>query len=167
MKCMTSALVEIIFYWAWLIISVWENEQKLKEKTVNYFALRHHWSIEECTREHSESGKHYARIVCVSLISTLEVARYDCFPLRFSLTFQPPLFCNVTWWCYPIGCQILHVLAILYSSLQWTDLWIKSIVCLCLQDTFVAIQSHNVTWCQEAIRILAFVWLTKSFERQP
>ena len=47
--------------------------------------------------------------------------------------------------CYPIGCQILHVLAILYSSLQWTDLWIKSIVCLCLQDTFVAIQSHNVT----------------------
>ena len=57
--------------------------------------------------------------------------------------------------CYPIGCQILHVLAILYSSLQWTDLWIKSIVCLCLQDPFVAVQSHNVTmytlcyqlWC--------------------
>ena len=37
------------------------------------------------------------------------------------------------------------MLAILYSSLQWTDLWIKSIVCLCLQDPFVAVQSHNVT----------------------
>ena len=56
--------------------------------------------------------------------------------------------------CYPIGCQILHVLAILYSSLQWTDLGIKSIVCLCLQDPFVAAQSHNVTWCQRSVRIL-------------
>ena len=69
--------------------------------------------------------------------------------------------------CYPIGCEILHVLAILYRSLQWTDfIWIKSIVCLCLQDPFGAVQSHNVTWCQKAVRILAFVWLT-SFERQP
>ena len=25
--------------------------------------------------------------------------------------------------CYPIGCQILHVLSILYRILQWTDLW--------------------------------------------
>ena len=48
------------------------------------------------------------------------------------------------WWkhvtsrdsCYPIGCQILHVLSILYRILQWTDLWIKSIVCLCLQERF-------------------------------
>ena len=47
--------------------------------------------------------------------------------------------------CYPVGCQILHVLVILYRSLQRTDLWIKSIVCLCLQDAIVAIQSHNVT----------------------
>ena len=38
--------------------------------------------------------------------------------------------------CYPIGCQILHVLSILYRILQWTDLWIKSIVCLCLQERF-------------------------------
>ena len=50
--------------------------QNWKKKTVNYFALRHNWSIEECTREYSELGKHYARIVCASLISTLEVARY-------------------------------------------------------------------------------------------
>ena len=38
--------------------------------------------------------------------------------------------------CYPIGCQILHVLSILYRILQWTDLWIKTIVCLCLQERF-------------------------------
>ena len=38
--------------------------------------------------------------------------------------------------CYPIGCQILNVLSILYRSLQWTDLWITSIVCLCLQEPF-------------------------------
>ena len=37
MKCAMSASVEIIFFWAWLIILVWENEPKLKETTVNYF----------------------------------------------------------------------------------------------------------------------------------
>ena len=91
-KCMMSASVEFIFYWARLIISVWDNEPKLKKKTVNYFALRHHWSIEEYTREHSESVKRYARIAWASLISSLKVARYDCLPHRFSLTFQLPLF---------------------------------------------------------------------------
>ena len=49
--------VEIIFYWAWIIISVWENEAKLKETTVNYLAIGVY------TREHSESVKQYARIV--------------------------------------------------------------------------------------------------------
>ena len=44
------------------------------------------------TREHSESVKQHARIVRASLISSLEDARYDCLPHRFSLTFQPPLF---------------------------------------------------------------------------
>ena len=72
--------------------AVWENEPKLRETTVNYFALRHHWSIEVCTREHGESVKQYARIVWASLTSSLEVASYDCFPYRFSVTFQPPLF---------------------------------------------------------------------------
>ena len=91
-KCMMSASVEFIFYWARLIISVWDNEPKLKETTVNYFALRHHWSIEEYTREHSESVKRYTRIAWASLISSLKVARYDCLPHRFSLTFQLPLF---------------------------------------------------------------------------
>ena len=42
MQCMVSALVEIIFYCAWLIILVWVNEPKSKETTVKYFALRHH-----------------------------------------------------------------------------------------------------------------------------
>jgi len=35
-----------------------------------------------------------------------------------------------------------------------------------LKEPFVAVQGHNVTWCQKAVRILAFVWLTTSFERQ-
>ena len=39
---MTSASVEIIFLRAGVIISVWENEPKLKETTANYFVLRHH-----------------------------------------------------------------------------------------------------------------------------
>ena len=54
-KCAMSASVEIIFFWAWLIILVWENEPKLKETTVNYFESRHHQSIEEYTRDNSES----------------------------------------------------------------------------------------------------------------
>ena len=36
--------------------------QKLKETTVNNFELRLDWSIEEYTRENSESVKQYARI---------------------------------------------------------------------------------------------------------
>ena len=47
-KCMMSASVEIVLYWAWLKISVWENEPKLKETTVNYFALRHHIGRLKC-----------------------------------------------------------------------------------------------------------------------
>ena len=41
---------------------------------------------------HSESVKQYARIVWASLISSLEVSRFDCLSHRFSLTFQPSLF---------------------------------------------------------------------------
>ena len=60
--------------------------------TVNYFALRHQWTIEVYTREHSELIKQYARIIWASLISSLEVARYDCLPHLFPPMFQPPLF---------------------------------------------------------------------------
>ena len=49
-----SASIEIIFFWAWLIILVWENEPKLKETTVNYFEFRHQQSIEEYPRDNSE-----------------------------------------------------------------------------------------------------------------
>ena len=49
-------------------------------------------SIEEYSRVDSESVKQYARIVWASLISSLEVARFDCLPHRFSQTFQPPQF---------------------------------------------------------------------------
>ena len=72
MRCMMSVSVEIIFYRTLLIISVWENEPKLKDTTVNHFALRHYWWIEVYTcSEHSESVKQYARIVRASLISSL------------------------------------------------------------------------------------------------
>ena len=46
-KCTMSSSVKIIFYWAWLIISVWKIEPKSKETTVNYFMLRHFRLIEE------------------------------------------------------------------------------------------------------------------------
>ena len=85
-----SASVEIIFFWAWLIILVWENEPKLKETTVNYFESRHHQSIEEYRRDNSELVNQDARIVWASLISSLEVARYNCLPHHFFN--QPPLF---------------------------------------------------------------------------
>ena len=74
------------------MILVLENEPKLKETTVNYFEFRHQQSIEEYTRDNSELVNQDAIIVWASLISSLEVARYDCLPHHFSLTFQPPLF---------------------------------------------------------------------------
>ena len=97
MTCVMSISVEIIFFWARLLILVRENEPKLKETTVNYFEFRHQQSIEECTRDNSELVNQDARIVWASLISSLEVARYDCLPHRFSPTFQPPLFSVENW----------------------------------------------------------------------
>ena len=49
------------------------------------------WGVHTCS-ELGESVKQYARIVWASLISSLQVYRYDCLPHRFSPTFQPPLF---------------------------------------------------------------------------
>ena len=77
-KCARSGSVEIIFFWAWLIILFWENKPKLKETTINYFESRHHQSIEEYSRDNSKLVNQDARIVWVSLISSLEVSRYDC-----------------------------------------------------------------------------------------
>ena len=71
-KRMMSALIEIVFYWARVIISVWENESKLKETTVY-----------TCS-EHSKSVKRCARIVWASLISAPKVARQECLPHCFS-----------------------------------------------------------------------------------
>ena len=92
MKSVISASLEIIFFWAWLIISVCENEPKLKETTVNYFVLRYQRSLEEYTRENGEIVIQEARIVWASLTSSLEVTRYDYLSHRFCLTFQLPLF---------------------------------------------------------------------------
>ena len=60
------------------MILVWKNEPKLKETAINYFESRHHQSIEEYTRDNSELVNQDARIVWASLISSLEVSRYDC-----------------------------------------------------------------------------------------
>ena len=89
-QCMVSVLVEIIFYCAWLIILVWVNEPKPKETTVKYFALRHHRSIEECTRENGESLKQYTRIVLATEIFSWSCQVWLPAP-KFSLTYQPPL----------------------------------------------------------------------------
>ena len=78
-----SASVEVIFFWAWLIILVWENEPKLKETTVNYFKFRHHQSVEEYACDNGELVNQDARIVWASLKSPLEVARFDCLPHHF------------------------------------------------------------------------------------
>ena len=43
-KRMMSALIEIVFYWARVITSVWENEPKLKETTV-YTCSEHSESV--------------------------------------------------------------------------------------------------------------------------
>ena len=83
-KCAMSASIGIIPLWAWLIILVYENELKLKETTLNYFEFRHHPSIEEYRSDNSELINQDARIVWASLISPLEVARYDCLLNCFS-----------------------------------------------------------------------------------
>ena len=70
--------------WPWLIILVWENEPKFKQTTVNYSEFRDQQSIEEYTRDNSELVNQDAKIVWASLISSLEVARYNCLPQHFS-----------------------------------------------------------------------------------
>ena len=66
-----SVSVEIIFFWARLIILVWGSEPKLKETTVNYFEFGHQQSNEEYKRDTSELVNQDARIVWASLISSL------------------------------------------------------------------------------------------------
>ena len=64
--------------------------------------------------------------------------------------------------CYPIGAHDF----VQEFSVKWIQR-IKISFVYVYKDRFVAVQSHNVTWCQKAALILAFVWLTMSFERQP
>ena len=73
--------------WAWLLISVWKIDPKLKETTVNYFDLRYHYSIKGYTREDSNSVIQYARNVWASLFSSLDVVWYDCPLHRFFISF--------------------------------------------------------------------------------
>ena len=73
--------------WAWLLISVWKIDPKLKETTVNYFESRYHYSIKGYTREDSNSMIQYARNVWASLFSSLDVVWYDCPSHRFFISF--------------------------------------------------------------------------------
>ena len=82
-------------------VLVWENEPKLKETTVNYFESRHHQSIEEYTRDNGELVNQDAKIVWASLLSSLEVSRYDC------LFHDCPLAGNTR--------RLLEILSIFYS----------------------------------------------------
>ena len=70
-KCAMSVSVEIIFFWARLIILVWGKWAKLKETTVNYFEFGHQQSNEEYKRDTSELVNQDARIIWASLISSL------------------------------------------------------------------------------------------------
>ena len=78
---------------SWCFEQIFEDGESFllqrKCATVNYFEFRHHPLIEEFTSDNSELVNQDARIVWASLISPLEVARYDCLP---TLTFQPSLF---------------------------------------------------------------------------
>ena len=67
-----------------------ENEPKLKETTVNYFEFRHHQSVEEYKRDYGELVSQDARIVWVSLISSLKFAKYDCLPHHFFPNVSTP-----------------------------------------------------------------------------
>ena len=108
-KCAMLASVEIIFFWAWLIILVWENEPKLKETTVNYFESRHHQSIEEYTRDNSELVNQDARIVWASLLSSLEVSRYEY------LFYDCPLARNTR--------RLLEILSVILFGNLWCNYW--------------------------------------------
>ena len=55
----------------------------MKETTVKYFEFGHQQSNEEYRRDTSELVNQDARIVWASLISSLEVARYDCLRHNF------------------------------------------------------------------------------------
>ena len=69
-----------------------ENEPKLKETTVNYLEFRHHQSIEDYKCNNSKLVNKDARIIWASLISSLEVAGYDCLPHHFFPFFSLKTF---------------------------------------------------------------------------
>ena len=70
-----DGLYDVSISWNYILLSVTDNFglgkwAELKETTVNYFVLRHHWSI--------ETWEQWVRIVWASLTYSLEVAKYDC-----------------------------------------------------------------------------------------
>ena len=99
----SEEVYDVSISWNYILLSVtdnfglgrWAKIERNDGKPLR--VLRHHLSIEEHTRENSESVKLYARIVWTSLKSSLEIASYDCLPHRVSLKLQPPLFSVENW----------------------------------------------------------------------
>ena len=133
---------------SWCFEQIFEDGESFllqrKCATVNYFEFRHHPLIEEFTSDNSELVNQDARIVWASLISPLEVARYDCLPhpdvstssvprknwnkTLFQLVFEPVIFvkCNflgiiVSWlssgWKYTV------------SFLNFSVIWFGNLCC--------------------------------------
>ena len=93
MKCVISASVKIVFYWARLVIWFGKMWQNWKTRPVNYFALRHHKSIEENTCENTESLKQYMGV------SYIFPSSYEVWLLAppLALIFQPSLISVEIW----------------------------------------------------------------------
>ena len=91
---------DVSISWNCILLSVtynfdlgkWTKIERNDSKPLRVKTLLMDWGV-NTSSEHSESVKRYTRIVWASLISSLEVATYDCLlPPPFFLTFQPPLF---------------------------------------------------------------------------
>ena len=87
---------DVSISWNYILLSVnynfgLGNWDKIERNDGNLLGAKT-WLVDGRVRTVSHSVKQYARIVWASRISSLKVARYDCLPHCFSLTFQPVLF---------------------------------------------------------------------------
>ena len=88
----------MLYFWMRRLLAFYDHGKDKAKIRYDHSAFQEPASIGTggLRRKRSESVKQYARIVWASLISSLEVARYDCLPHRFSPTFQP-LFSVENW----------------------------------------------------------------------
>ena len=84
----------MLYFWMRRLLAFYDHGKDKAKIRYDHSAFQEPASIGtgglRCKR--SESVKQYARIVWASLISSLEVARYDCLPHRFSPTFLTSSF---------------------------------------------------------------------------